>query len=308
MLKDINRSHFYAFAAVFIWAFAYVGTRAVISEIGAPELGFMRNFVAAVFFVALIAVQKLGLPPLRDWPIFLLSGLLGYALYLLLFNKGMETLNAATSCVLVGTGPLLTALIASFIFKEKLRFGAWVSMAVAFAGVAVLAFWEGSLTIDIGIVWTVLAVVGASSYNIIQRYLAKRGPGAKVYTSVQMAAYSFFGAVLLSVYFAPSSIRQFAALNLSHQGVVVLMGIFPSALSYLLWAKALRLTANTSSVVNYLFLTPFITLVLAYFIIDELPNAGAYYGGGLILLGLFLFSLSMRRGAPRLVQKSITKI
>ena len=322
MFEKIPRSHFYALAAVSIWAFAYVGTRVAVQFIGSLELGFMRNLVAGLFFLVFLKAQKTTLlPPLRDWPLFALSGLLGYALYLVLFNIGMETLSAATSCILVSTGPLISAFLASLIFKEKLSGLAWLAMLVAFGGVALLSLWDGALTVNAGVFWTLGAALCLGSYNIVQRYFSQRelprpqgsaragkNPFAH-YSSVQITAYSFFAAVVISLPLAPSSLEQFAQITLGQQSVVVLLGIFPSAISYLCWSKALTIAQSTSSVANYMFLTPFLTLLLGMLLISETPNAGLLAGGALILGGLGLFSLAGRRSrvlAQRLRQAGKT--
>ncbi|MDR2893727.1 MAG: DMT family transporter [Deltaproteobacteria bacterium] len=300
MFNKIPRSHLLAFLTVFIWAFAYVGTRVAVKFIGSLELGFMRNLVAALFFLIFLLLTKTRLvPPLRDWPLFALSGLSGYALYLILFNIGMETLSAATSCILVAIAPLISAFLASLVFKEKLNGLAWLALLISLSGVATLSLWGGVLTINAGVFWTLASSLCLGGYNVVQRYFSRRElTGKKTFThysSVQITAYSFFAAALLSLPLAPDSFEQFAQINFTQQSIVVLLGIFPSAVAYLCWSKALSIAVSTSSVTNYMFLTPFLTLLLGMALIAEQPNAGLLAGGALILGGLGLFSIARRR-------------
>ena len=67
------------------------------------------------------------------------------------------------------------------------------------------------------------------------------------------------------------------------------MGIFSSAVAYVCWAKALSLAPQTSSVSNFMFLTPFIATVLGYWILGETLSFQNGIGGVLILAGLLLF-------------------
>ncbi len=65
---------------------------------------------------------------------------------------------------------------------------------------------------------------------------------------------------------------------LSQLGVVLFLGVFPSALAYLPWAKALACAARTSTATNYMYLTPFLALLLEYLIIAETPGPGTFVG------------------------------
>ena len=95
--------------------------------------------------------------------------------------------------------------------------------------------------------------------------------------------------------FLPESIRQIESAPLSHVIAVIFLGVFPSALAYLLWAKALSFAATTSDVTKFMFLTPLLSFVLGYVVISELPGVETWIGGALILSGLALFHISGQR-------------
>ena len=176
----------------------------------------------------------------RELPRFTLSGALGFSIYLFIFNKGSETLTAATGCILIATAPIITALMASAVFRERLTQLAWIALWLAFLGVLVLMLWNGSVSINAGVFWMLGAALAISAYNVIQRLYANG------YTSLQITAYSFFTATVMLAGFLPESIRQIESAPLSHVIAVIFLGVFPSALAYLLWAKALSFAATTS--------------------------------------------------------------
>lgn len=299
MLNKIPHSHFYALAAIFLWSFAYAGSRFVVTggHISAYELSFIRNFTAMLCFAALLVARRQPVfPALRDIPIFLVGGLLGFAMYIALFNKGLETINGGTSATLVATVPLLSTAVASALFKEKLPRLALASMLISFSGVAVLSLWGGGLSVNIGIVWTLAAAVVVSLYNVIQRYIANVRKTRR-YSPLQITAYNFFGAVLLSLYLLPSTAQQFMAAPAAHQWAGVLMGIFPSAAAFLLWTKAFSCAKSTSSVVNYLFVMPVFAIAACYFMLGETPGMETIAGGAIILSGLWLFNRAMHSRA-----------
>ena len=183
----------------------------------------------------------------------------------------------------------MVTLRASVVFRERLTRLAWIALWLAFLGVLVLMLWNGSVSINAGVFWMLGAALAISAYNVIQRLYANG------YTSLQITAYSFFTATVMLAGFLPESIRQIESAPLSHVIAVIFLGVFPSALAYLLWAKALSFAATTSDVTKFMFLTPLLSFVLGYVVISELPGVETWIGGALILSGLALFHISGQR-------------
>ena len=77
--------------------------------------------------------------------------------------------------------------------------------------------------------------------------------------------------------------------------LLVFLGIFPSAAAYLCWTKALSISPRTSLVTNYMFLTPFLSMLLDFAVRGGLPEASTFMGGAVIMGALVLFSLAGRR-------------
>lgn len=71
---------------------------------------------------------------------------------------------------------------------------------------------------------------------------------------------------------------------------ILSLGVLSSALAYCAWAKAFSLAKNTSSVSNYMFLTPFITTLLGLLLAGEGVEAPTVIGGLIIISGLLLFN------------------
>ena len=145
---------------------------------------------------------KSGYPRKRDIPLFLLSGGLGFALYMAAFNRASMTVSAATGSVLIATGPILTALAASILLKETLSPGGWAAIAVSFAGILVLTLWDGVFSLNSGVFWMLVAAVSVSGYNLMQRFFKRR------YTALQATAYSIWGGTLLMLFQLPHAAAQ----------------------------------------------------------------------------------------------------
>lgn len=276
-------SHCCALCAVVLWSSAYVFTKVALASFTPATLAFLRCAVAALALLCVAARRAKGSCRARDWPVFLLSGVLGFSLYLWLFNTGQAGLTAATSCVLISTAPLITAVMAAALLHERLRPSGWLALALAFAGVLILMLWDGTLSLNDGIFWSLGAAVCISGYNLLQRRHAGRCG------TLTLTAWSFACAALTLSPFAPEAVRRFCLAPWTHCCAVVFLGLFPSALAYLLWAKALSQAKSAGAAAAYMFLTPLFSLLLGYAVLAEVPGPGTFAGGAVILAGLALF-------------------
>ncbi len=281
----IRNYHIFALITVTLWASSFAFTKVALEVFTVPVLSMYRFIFAGLFMLVFAIVKKIGLPAKKDIPVFLLSAAIGFSVYQLVFNKGINMLTSATACIVIAITPVITAIFARIIFKEKIRAGGWIAIGICFFGIVVLMLWDGVLSINTGIFWMLIAAVFLAGYNLLQRKLTKR------YTALQATAYSIIlGAIMLLVFMPFGGVEQAANAGLRHWLSVAYMGIFPSAIAYLLWSKALSMAEKTSEVSNFMFIQPAIAMLLGFLIVFEVPTMGMYVGAAIIIFGLFLFS------------------
>ena len=282
MKKPLYQS--YALATIFCWSLAFVFTRMTLSYFSAASLGFLRYLVASAALIVIAIVKKIKPPKPADWPLFLVSGFFGFFLYMIAFNKGLSSVPAATASVVNATVPVVTALIAGVVYREKVRGFQWVAVVIELIGIAVLTVMSGGLTQSGGLVWLFLAALSLSTYNILQRKLTKK------YTAMQASTYSIFAGTLMLAFFSPTAFRELAAAPAAQYIYVALLGVFPSAIAYVSWSVAFSKAERTSQVSNFTVLTLFFTSLLGILILGETPNAATLVGGGITLAGVLLFN------------------
>ena len=266
------------------WSFGYVLTRLALQHFSAFSLGFLRYFMASCTLAAIAVITRMKLPDKKDWPLFVLSGGLGFFLYMITFNHGSQTVTAATASVIIAVTPVLTALLARLLYRERLFAYQWVAIVIEFAGILILMLLDNIITVNMGIVWLLLAAAVLSGYNLLQRKLINR------YSSLQVCASGMFAGTLLLSVFAPASVGEIAAAPLIQYVIIAGLGIFSSAVAFLFWSKAFEKAANTAYVSNYMFLTPFITALLGIWLAGEAVKVSTLIGGAVILLGVMLFN------------------
>ena len=283
-----NSFHPYAALTILFWSLTYVLTRLTLQYFSAFSLGFLRYFIASCTLLAVAIITKMKLPRRADLLWLAASGGSGFFLYMIAFNQGQAMVTACTGSVVLATVPVITALLARLVFKENLRVYQWAAILIEFIGVLILTLMNGVLSVNNGLFWLFIAALCLSTYNLIQRRLIKR------YTAFQASAYSiFFGTILLAI-FVPASIREIPHAPAIQFVYIAIMGVFSSAIAYAAWAKAFSLAKQTSQVSNYMFITPFLTSILGFFIAGEIPDHATLLGGGVILLGVFIFNFGGR--------------
>lgn len=287
-MKFKNSFHPYAMVTIVFWSLAYVLTRLTLQYFSAFSLGFLRYLVASGALLVIAAMTKMQLPRKRDIPWFLASGGIGFFFYMIAFNQGQATVTAATGSVVIATVPVITALFARFVYGEKLMRFQWCAIAVEFVGVAVLTLMNSTFSVNTGLLWLLSAALALSIYNLLQRKLTK------TYTALQASAYSIlFGTCMLAV-FAPTAIREVSQAPAIQYFYLAVLGVCSSAVAYVSWTKAFSKAKKTSQVSNYMFVTPFLTSILGFLLAGEVPDQATLVGGGIILLGVFLFNFGGR--------------
>ena len=273
-----------AFIAIFFWATAFVLTKVVLKEVDVTTLGVLRYFFASIIVIFILIKQKISLPKLKDILAFVFAGFSGYAGYIVFFNMATLLSSPSTLSVINALAPAITAIVAYFIFNEKIKIIGWISMGISFCGILILTLWNGTLTVNKGVIYMLIGCVLLSLYNISQRYLTKK------YSSFDVSMYSMLiGGILLVVY-SPSSVRNIFSISFNSLILIIYMSVFPSIISYFFWTKAFELAKSTTEVTSFMFVTPVLATLMGIIILGDIPKLSTLIGGIIIILGMVLFN------------------
>lgn len=286
-------AHIPAFIAILCWATTYPLTRLNLQHFSAVNLAFSRFVIGTAALLALALVKGTRAPKIRDWPWFIAGGVTGYSVYMVLFCKGCETANSATSSVVIALTPVITAFLARVFLKEKLSPIQWGGIGVGFAGIVILTLMNGALSVNVGIAYLTAGAFLLAGYNLVQRKITL------AYSALDATLYCMMAGTIMLAIFLPGSIREVAEASGAQLGRLVLIGIVPSAIAYGMWSEALAKAVNTAAVSNYMFVTPFFAAVLGFYIAGEEPDTATIVGGSVIMAGLLLFVVGGRRNGRK---------
>ena len=107
------------------------------------------------------------------------------------------------------------------------------------------------------------------------------------YSPLEVTCYAIWGAAILLLPFGYSLPEAVLSSSLHGSLSAVYLGIFPSAVAYIIWFMALDKTPVSRAAI-FFYLSPVFTVVIGYFWLDEIPSLAALGGGALVVGGVFI--------------------
>ena len=183
---------------------------------------------------------------------------------------------------------MYVAILASIFLGERVSKRGWLGIAVAFAGVALIAVGEsGGVRIEPEALWVLLAAVAAAAYFVLQK------PLLRTYGAFEVTCYTLWAGTVFMIPFMFGLPATVAAAPVSATLSVVYLGVFPAAIAYVLWNYVLKHLPSTAAS-SLLYISPVLAIVIGFVWLRELPSALAFVGGALSVAGVVLVNL---RGA-----------
>jgi drug/metabolite transporter (DMT)-like permease len=279
--------------AIILWASVYSGLRVALEGFSAGQLAFLRLLIASIVLSAYAAFagDYVHMPARRDWPRLGLIGLIGFAAYYLLLNVGQRTVDAGTASFIINTTPALSALLAVVFLKETLRRLAVAGIAVSLAGVGLIAVSGGSgmrIGLSPGALVLLCAALAHAVYFILQKAALKTLSPFEVTVGCMWA-----GTVCL-LPFAAGLSAAVAEAPPQIIATTLYVGIFPTALSHLLWAFVLKHLPASTATSLLILISPTAVLIGAVWL-GETPSGLAWLGGILAISGVVMVQARTHR-------------
>lgn len=280
--------------------FGTTGTALALGPSSASPLGV--GAARIVIGGAILAVLAAATGALRGpWPIGLvLSAGVGVAVYQLSFFEAVDRTGVAIGAIVaIGSGPVFVGAF------ERLVDGVWpgrrwaVATAIATAGVALLTV-SGARSASADVVGVGLALVagaGYATYTVIAKRLIR---GGRAPVGVMGVAFGIAAVLLIPVLIGAGTGWLGSGSGIA---VALYLGIFPTAVSYVLFARGLT-HLPASEVATLVLAEPLTATALGVLALGEafgaLDAAGAVLVlAALVILGAGGLRFALGRRAPR---------
>jgi drug/metabolite transporter (DMT)-like permease len=294
-MRKIIISWVLLFACNLMWSLQFTCIKLTQDQVG-PYFTVWAPMLFAVLLLAPFVLRdfRKGGKKLKDVLVFGQLALLGAFPAQVLMTWGTQYSLASNSAILTLCLPVVTAVFAFFILKEKMNKVRWLSFIVAIAGVILISTGDikqlnfGS-KYAIGNILIFAAIVGNSYYNVGCKKVSSR------YSEIEMVFYTYVVIVALLTplvfYYEPDVFARIPSFTLQTWTGMTLLTVFHNFLSMVLFFKALKiLDAMQVALSNYMI--TFFGLPIAAIWLGETLNSQAIFGGVLVLVSTLLITIA----------------
>jgi drug/metabolite transporter (DMT)-like permease len=276
--------------AVVIWGASYVVTKSGVSEMPPMVFALLRYCVASLLLVPL-ALARGGLAKLPrpvPWKTLLLMALTGVAVYYIFFNLALTYTTASQGALIQSSFPAVMAIMAVLWLNERLDRRRILAIVLTIAGVIlIVARTESDASARNPLLGSALAFASVllwSTYTMLAKRIADADP----------IAVTAVVAVLGTLMLIPAAVVENATGPLPSISVegwikIAYVGVFASAVSYLLYNRALR-DIDASLAGTFINLSPVIGVIGGVVFLGESITPLAILGGAMVLGGVLISS------------------
>ncbi|EOB8050842.1 DMT family transporter [Staphylococcus aureus] len=268
---------------IILWGSAFPMIKIALNDFSAESLSAFRLILATIILLPFVIIKKLPTPELRDIPVIFILGFCGFVIYHTALNFGETLISAGISGILVSTTPIFSSALAYIFLKEHFSKWNWLSSLVAFIGISIISISKDDYTTInvLGVFIILLASFSESLYFTFQKkYIEKYG-------FIAFTLYTIMASSPFMLIFIPEIINDIHGATFTSIVSVLYLAIFLTIIPYVLLAYIVK-SVGVSDATMSLYLTPIVSLLLSYLLLDELPTTLAIIGGIITLLGVSL--------------------
>lgn len=275
-----------------LWGASWPAGR-IVAQAMPPLAAASLRFLFALMVLLPWMYRSGGFTQLKDWNIqrwlgMGLTGFFGVYAYASLFLSGLQYLPAGKAALLITLNPVVTLLLAVWLFKERINTIISLGMAMAFVGAIIVIsqgdprhILQGRLGLgELLILGCVACWVG---YTLLGRWVMT-GVDALSATTVTSA----IGAVLLLVtsLAVEGTAGMQSALHSSWTawGALLFLAFGATALAYAWFFDGVKLL-GAGAAAGYITLVPVVGVAISALLLHEALDASLLIGGTLAVLG-----------------------
>lgn len=302
MVSSKQQGYIIAIIAITMWSSSEICQK-LWQQAGNPplSLSFLRFFVGALSMIIVMAVQRdfKGLWQLfkRNWGLFLISSAFAFGISNYIYFIGMTLTNVPVGSAIYTSYPIYITIYCIFLLgeRENLR-RKGIGLIIGFFGVAILltqfnilGFWVadefiGNMLVLVGAVtWSLYSVLGKK----IQRREANKVTNVDVKFSFESMAIASI-TNLIPLFFLPegNTLFQYDAYGWM---LIIILGVVATGLGVYVFFIAVK-KIEMSQAISLAYLKPVISIILAFFILGNLPSSALLVAIPIIFGSIFLIN------------------
>jgi drug/metabolite transporter (DMT)-like permease len=297
-LHSRGNTIFWAIIACLLWSTAYAGIKLGLQYDTPLHFAGRRFIISGLMILPFTVRPSEYIRMIRENPkIVIMVTVLQTLINYILFYMGMDLVPGALGAVIVGSQPLVTAVVAAMMHKEdKLTRSKVITIIFGISGVVLIsagrqAFKIGTAIEFLGVILILIANIATATSNVLVS-LKSKGINPFVLSSASLGA----GGVLIYLLSIPIEGTAHPSMPLEYWLDLIWLS-FMSAFAFSLWFKLLQRPGVKVSELNlWKFIIPVVGAVLSWLIVPgENPEWLTITGMIIIAGSLILFYINNSR-------------
>lgn len=277
--------HILALVTIAVWGTTFVSTKVLLAHgLTPPEIMFYRFIIA--YALTWIFARKLWADTWKDELLLAVAGFTGGTLYFLAENTAIDYSITSNVALVVCVTPVLTALLTSLCYKERITARLVVGSVVSLLGVGFVVLNGTVLQIHpLGDALALVAAFAWAVYSVVVRRFDGR------YTIWFVTRKVFFYGIVTMIPFIAAGIG--GGLHLERltipivAGNVLFLSVVASMLCFYSWNLVLE-KLGTVRASNYMYTQPLVSLACSAAVLGEPITHIALLGTVFILVGIYV--------------------
>lgn len=286
-IKSNSAALKYALLSVLLWSTVATAFKIALQTLNPEALVLYSSFVS--FFVLLIVV----LYQRKTFLVFehikknsisiLILGALNPFLYYLVLFKAYDLLPAQEAQAINYTWALMLAFLSVPFLKQKLTLKDIVAGIICYFGVLIISTKGEPFSLSFSnIEGVLLALFSTVLWALYWIFNTK----SKADPLVGLFSNFLFSLPMIVIYFIFTQDFEFP--NINSLLAASYIGLFEMGITFLFWLKAMNTAENTAKIANLIFISPFLSLIFIYFILNESIFISTLFGLLFIIVGLVI--------------------
>jgi drug/metabolite transporter (DMT)-like permease len=274
----------------FFWGGTFIAGRYIARDVGPFSAAFLRFTVASILLLLLVQRSESRLPSVQRGQIIplILLGMTGVFAYNVFFFKGLKLIQAGRASVVIANNPIVIALFAALIFKERLTLLKVTGIVLSVIG-AMIVVSKGQVAevfrggIGWGEIFIFCCVGSWACYSLI---------GKVVITHLSpLVAVAYSSAVGAAALFVPACLEGMFR-DMSHYTMldwvgIVYLGIFGTVIGFVWYYQGIKAIGPTRAG-QFINFVPMSAIVLAFFILGETITVSLLVGTAFVITGVYI--------------------
>lgn len=279
-----------------IWAAQGTAVKYLEHHLGPIGITFLPFYITTLLFVPLLLSKRRANPdavrPTRaDWKQFAIAGIAGQVCAQLGMTWGITKSLASNGAILNLLIPVVTAVLASVLLRERITKLRVVCLGLGLVGVMLMSipdlkqssFLQSSFLIGNLLIFG--GCTGSAFYNVYCKGLLER------FQEIEILIFSYITASLASLpvlfWQEPDCLARFASFDASAWAAFAFLAIFMYGASMLLFFYVLQFLPVTVASMS-LYLVPIFGVILAVVVVGEHLSAATIAGAAVVLVSTVL--------------------